>query len=49
MVAFCVNGHEFTPANTYTPLGTSGRICRACNREREQRRRDRLKAEASSA
>lgn len=25
----CLRGHEFTPANTYTPT-TGGRYCRAC-------------------
>lgn len=45
--AFCVHGHEFTPENTY--VGAKGRSCRACNRAKEQRRRDRLKAEASAA
>ena len=33
----CVNGHEFTAANTYTAKGY--RECRACARERMQRRR----------
>ena len=35
----CVNGHEFTEANTYTRLSGSGgqRDCRACIRERVRR------------
>lgn len=32
----CVNGHEFTPENTY--VGTTGRECRACNRLRARER-----------
>ncbi|MFP5432040.1 MAG: HNH endonuclease signature motif containing protein [Alphaproteobacteria bacterium] len=30
----CVNGHEFTPENTYHRPGTSARDCRACIRAR---------------
>lgn len=32
----CVNGHEYTPENTYTPPLSSGggRVCRACIRKR---------------
>ena len=26
----CPQGHEFTPANTYTPPGTKARTCRKC-------------------
>lgn len=40
----CVNGHEFTPENTYTrnrPNG--GRICRACIFRRTYERRAKLK------
>lgn len=35
----CVNGHEFTPENTYTRAlrnGHPGRMCRACNRDRKR-------------
>lgn len=34
----CKNGHEFTPENTYT-MGGTRRICRACRREVDRRRR----------
>lgn len=34
----CVNGHEYTPENTY--VGSNGwRQCRTCNRERQRRPR----------
>jgi len=33
--AYCDNGHEFTPANTYVPpSGTMKRQCRACRNDR---------------
>ena len=36
-VTHCVNGHEYTEANTYSrPSGW--RMCRACHRERERKR-----------
>lgn len=47
----CKYGHEFTPENTRpVPLksGGFGRYCRACAREREQRRRDALRLLAHS-
>lgn len=34
----CKRGHEFTPENTIRFPGKSGRWCRACDRERTQRR-----------
>jgi hypothetical protein len=35
----CVNGHEFTPENTYVnPKLPTERVCRACKRNRHQRR-----------
>ena len=33
----CINGHDFTPENTYTPPGTKYRVCRACVRDRRNR------------
>jgi hypothetical protein len=33
----CVNGHEFTPENTYRRKEDGVRQCRACNRERKAR------------
>ncbi|WP_372444852.1 HNH endonuclease signature motif containing protein [Streptomyces coffeae] len=33
----CVNGHEFTSANTY--MAGNYRVCRACNRAAQARRR----------
>lgn len=30
----CINGHEFTPENTYHRPGTKLRCCRECNRQR---------------
>lgn len=39
----CINGHEFTPANTYvSPAGS--RHCRECQRNRDRRRRQALAA-----
>lgn len=35
----CVNGHEFTPENTYYDAKRNRRTCRACSRERQRRRR----------
>lgn len=35
----CPSGHEYTPENTYIN-GKGGRICRACNRERQRHLRD---------
>jgi len=29
----CKQGHEFTPENTYTPPGTTKRVCRTCRTE----------------
>jgi len=41
----CVNGHEFTPENTYTRTDKRTdkrqRVCRACGRAAQQARRDR--------
>lgn len=33
----CINGHEFTPENTYVWPKTGKRVCRACQRERSYR------------
>lgn len=33
----CVNGHEYTPENTYIRRGGSQRDCRACGRKRVRR------------
>lgn len=35
----CVNGHEYTPENTYT-RSEGWRACRACNREAVRRYQD---------
>lgn len=36
----CVNGHEFTDENTWVPKDRpTQRYCRACNRDRQRRRR----------
>lgn len=35
----CVNGHEFTPENTYIKKSNGKRACRACKREWAQRKR----------
>lgn len=35
----CVNGHAFTPENTYLRPRGSGRDCRACHRDRNAARR----------
>lgn len=32
----CINGHEFTPENTYRRPDTGHRMCRACGRERKR-------------
>lgn len=40
----CVNGHPFTPANTYRDA--KGRHCRPCHAQRERDRRARLRAVA---
>ena len=37
----CVQNHEFTPENTYSPPGTSWRKCRTCMRDVDQRRAQR--------
>lgn len=37
----CDNGHEFTPGNTYTPSGTSWRLCRKCRSAADLRRKNR--------
>lgn len=37
----CDHGHEFTSANTYRRPDNGGRQCRACNRDRDRRRRSR--------
>jgi hypothetical protein len=34
----CSRNHEFTPENTYTPPGGSGRECRECSRASHARR-----------
>lgn len=46
MTPFCINGHEFTPENTYVrmDLGTPIRVCRACVRKRSRARWERIKA-----
>ena len=33
----CVNGHDFTPENTYIRPDNGGRCCRECKRERDRR------------
>lgn len=40
MRTHCVNGHEFTPENTYTPIDGK-RYCRACRRKRVRDQRAR--------
>lgn len=40
----CANGHPFDEANTYTRAGSQRRVCRACNRERNNARYHRRKA-----
>lgn len=35
----CVNGHEFTEANTYLRPGRGGRSCRACWADRRAQRK----------
>jgi hypothetical protein len=42
MVAFCKNGHQFTPSNTYQI--PTGRMCRQCNKEAQARWRNRQRA-----
>lgn len=34
---YCVNGHEFTPENTYLRPGGKQRNCRACGRDRSRK------------
>lgn len=41
----CVNGHEFTPENTYIRPDRSTRSCRACNRRAALARHHRKKAQ----
>jgi HNH endonuclease len=43
-VTHCINGHEFTEANTYTTR-TGERQCRECHRIREAVRRERKRRE----
>ena len=38
----CVNGHEFTPENTYSPPGKTGRQCRQCKNDWQRNRRAQL-------
>jgi group I intron endonuclease len=40
-ITHCVNGHELTPENVW--LRGTVRCCRACNRERQRARNERLK------
>lgn len=40
----CVNGHEFTEANTYMDRNRRRRLCRACNRAAQARRYARRRA-----
>jgi hypothetical protein len=44
LLTHCVNGHEFTPENTYFRSGGQYRDCRACGRDRQRRYRERLVA-----
>jgi hypothetical protein len=39
----CINGHEFTPENTYISPTNGQRVCRACKREWAARARKRKK------
>lgn len=39
----CINGHEFTPSNTYV-RANGARMCKACSRERNRQRLARRKA-----
>lgn len=39
----CVNGHEFTPENTYVYSMTGARSCRECARARDRRRQPRIR------
>lgn len=48
LVSHCVNGHEFTPENTYTPPG-KWRQCRACKVVRQRAYRARKRAERVAA
>ena len=43
----CPQGHEYTPANTYTSAKGS-RVCRQCNNEAQRRYRERKRTEAAS-
>lgn len=45
----CVRGHEFSPENTYSPLGTSRRKCRRCNVASSVARKKLLRAEQRAA
>ena len=38
----CVNGHEFTPENTYIRPDDGARDCRTCAREAKRRQREKL-------
>jgi len=38
-VTHCVQGHEYTPDNTYYKPGRTNRTCRACHREEERLRK----------
>lgn len=40
-ITHCVRGHEFTPANTYTPPGTKKRQCRQCIKIRTEQASER--------
>ena len=41
----CVNGHEYTPENTYVYESTGIRRCRTCDREFSRRRTERKRSE----
>lgn len=45
----CVNGHEFTPENTYIRPGTGHRTCRACHRARRLAAQPQLEVEPELA
>lgn len=34
----CINGHDFTPENTYTYKASGHRQCRTCRRQRDRQR-----------
>lgn len=40
----CVNGHEFTPENTYLVPARNGRHCRRCQADRSRRHEKKRKA-----